>query len=135
MRLLHTHYWAYVLLDMMSYHFHSARYSPVHLTNGSIYVNMGNGIADPPNEAHASDLTRRLAKSLNAQAILLSAPGIAGSRETRDAFYGYIWQRRFKGQEKLARWIHTFPGQCSCKIKELSNIYQKLGLRQVELLH
>ena len=46
------------------------------------------GIADPNHEAHASDLTRRLAKSLNAQAVLLAAPGVAGSRKACDAFYG-----------------------------------------------
>lgn len=44
-------------------------------------------LGDPNNDTHASDLTRRLARCLNGQAILLPAPGAAGSRATRDAFY------------------------------------------------
>jgi DNA-binding transcriptional regulator LsrR (DeoR family) len=44
-------------------------------------------LGDPNNDTHASDLTRRLARSLNGQAVLLPAPGAAGSPTTRDAFY------------------------------------------------
>jgi DNA-binding transcriptional regulator LsrR (DeoR family) len=49
------------------------------------------GIVDPNHEAHAADLTRRLAKFLGAQAILLPAPGVAGSRGARDAFYSDLY--------------------------------------------
>lgn len=45
------------------------------------------GLGDPNNETHASDLTRRLARALNGQALLLTAPGAAGTRIARDAFY------------------------------------------------
>jgi len=45
------------------------------------------GLVDPSNEIHAADLTRRLARCLGARALLLPAPGIAGSRSTRDAFW------------------------------------------------
>ena len=46
------------------------------------------GLGDPNNEAHAGDLTRRLAKFLGGSAQLLPAPGVAGSRASRDALYG-----------------------------------------------
>lgn len=44
------------------------------------------GLGDPIHEEHATELVRRLAKSLNARAILLPAPGIAGSEAARNAF-------------------------------------------------
>jgi DNA-binding transcriptional regulator LsrR (DeoR family) len=44
------------------------------------------GLGDPTNETHAAELTRRLAAVLEAQAILLPAPGIAGSKEAAGAF-------------------------------------------------
>lgn len=56
------------------------------LTGVTVIQGLGS-LGDPNNDAHASDLTRRLARSLNGQAILLPAPGAAGSRATRDAFY------------------------------------------------
>lgn len=37
------------------------------------------GLGDPTRETHAADLTRRLAKILGGQAVLLPAPGVAGS--------------------------------------------------------
>jgi DNA-binding transcriptional regulator LsrR (DeoR family) len=45
------------------------------------------GLGDPNSEVHGSDLTRRLAKALGAQAFLLPAPGVAGSRSAYDALY------------------------------------------------
>ncbi len=39
------------------------------------------GLGDPTNETHGADITRRLAKILDGQAILLPAPGAAGSPE------------------------------------------------------
>ena len=44
------------------------------------------GLVDPNLEVHATELVRRLAKVLNAKAILLPAPGVAGSKAARDAF-------------------------------------------------
>jgi DNA-binding transcriptional regulator LsrR (DeoR family) len=43
------------------------------------------GLGDPNHEAHGAELTRHLAKALNAEAVLLPAPGVAGSRSARDA--------------------------------------------------
>jgi DNA-binding transcriptional regulator LsrR (DeoR family) len=43
------------------------------------------GLGDPGHETHASDLTRRMARALRGTAVLLPAPGVAGSREARDA--------------------------------------------------
>jgi DNA-binding transcriptional regulator LsrR (DeoR family) len=46
------------------------------------------GLGDPTNETHAADLTRRLARILDGRAVLLPAPGVAGSLETRMAYAG-----------------------------------------------
>jgi DNA-binding transcriptional regulator LsrR (DeoR family) len=42
------------------------------------------GIGNPTAEMHAGQLTRRLANLLHGEATILSAPGVVGSRETRD---------------------------------------------------
>jgi DNA-binding transcriptional regulator LsrR (DeoR family) len=44
------------------------------------------GLVDPNNEIHAADLTRRLARTFGAKALLLPAPGVAGNQTTREAF-------------------------------------------------
>lgn len=46
------------------------------------------GLGDPTNETHAADLTRRLAQILGGRAVLLPAPGVAGSLEARKAYAG-----------------------------------------------
>jgi DNA-binding transcriptional regulator LsrR (DeoR family) len=46
------------------------------------------GLADPNNEIHAADLTRRLSKSLGGKALLLPAPGVAGNQPAREAHCG-----------------------------------------------
>jgi DNA-binding transcriptional regulator LsrR (DeoR family) len=56
------------------------------LSNMTVVQGLG-GLGDPNNETHASDLTRRLARALNGQALLLAAPGAAGNRVARNAFY------------------------------------------------
>ncbi|MFN2160305.1 MAG: sugar-binding transcriptional regulator [Anaerolineales bacterium] len=44
------------------------------------------GLGNPNSETHAADLTRRLARILDGQAVLLPAPGIAGSQSAQVAF-------------------------------------------------
>lgn len=44
------------------------------------------GLGDPNNEVHATELTRRLAAYVNGRGVILSAPGLAGSREVYEAF-------------------------------------------------
>jgi DNA-binding transcriptional regulator LsrR (DeoR family) len=46
------------------------------------------GLADPNNEIHAADLTRRLSRSLGGRALLLPAPGVAGNKKAREAHCG-----------------------------------------------
>ncbi len=46
------------------------------------------GLGDPTHETHAADLTRRLAQILGGQAILLPAPGVAGSLAAAEAYNG-----------------------------------------------
>ena len=41
-------------------------------------------IGNPTAETHAAQLTRRLASLVNGQATVLSAPGVVGSKETRN---------------------------------------------------
>ena len=45
------------------------------------------GLGDPNKEVHAADLTRRLAQVFDGRAVLLPTPGVAGSKESREAFY------------------------------------------------
>jgi len=44
------------------------------------------GLGDPTQETHAADLTRRLAQILGAQAVLLPAPGVAGSLASAEVY-------------------------------------------------
>lgn len=44
------------------------------------------GLGDPTNETHAADLTRRLAKAVGGRAVLLPAPGVAGTIATGAAY-------------------------------------------------
>ena len=44
------------------------------------------GLGDPTQETHAADLTRRLAQILGGQAVLLPAPGVAGSLAAAEAY-------------------------------------------------
>jgi DNA-binding transcriptional regulator LsrR (DeoR family) len=46
------------------------------------------GLGDPTRSTHAADLTRRLAQMLGGRALLLPAPGVAGSLESRKAYAG-----------------------------------------------
>jgi DNA-binding transcriptional regulator LsrR (DeoR family) len=59
--------------------------SPTHLAGSTVIQGLG-GLVDPTNEAHASDLTRRLAQALGAQPVLLGAPGVVGRREAARLF-------------------------------------------------
>jgi DNA-binding transcriptional regulator LsrR (DeoR family) len=61
--------------------------SPPLELKGAVVIQGLGGLADPNDEVHAADLTRRLAKALNGQAFLLSAPAIAASCNSRDVFY------------------------------------------------
>ena len=54
------------------------------LTGVSVIQGLG-GLGDPTHEAHAADLTRRLARILGGQAILLPAPGVAGTPSAAQA--------------------------------------------------
>jgi DNA-binding transcriptional regulator LsrR (DeoR family) len=59
------------------------------------------GLADPNEEFHASDLTRRLAKALRAQAFLLLAPAVAANEKAckalmSDNYLGAILERARK---------------------------------------
>ncbi len=46
------------------------------------------GLGDPTHETHAADLARRLTQVLGGQAILLPAPGVAGSAAAKQAYTG-----------------------------------------------
>ena len=48
-------------------------------------VQINGGLGRPEAETHGADLTRRMAESLGARPVMLSAPGIVASRMVRDA--------------------------------------------------
>jgi DNA-binding transcriptional regulator LsrR (DeoR family) len=61
-------------------------YSP-HLDADDLTVIQGlGGLGDPRHETYATELVTRLAKALSAEPVLLGAPAVAGTRETRDSF-------------------------------------------------
>lgn len=60
------------------------------------------GLGDPNKEVHAFDLTRRLAQVLGGEAVLLPTPGVAGTRETRDAFYADPFVKKILEQARRA---------------------------------
>jgi DNA-binding transcriptional regulator LsrR (DeoR family) len=76
--------WGGSLLSMVNA---ASHHGPMELKDLTIIQGLG-GLVDPNNEIHAADLTRRLARALGAKAVLLPAPGIAGSKSTREAFAG-----------------------------------------------
>jgi DNA-binding transcriptional regulator LsrR (DeoR family) len=54
-------------------------------TGVSVVQGLG-GLGDPVNETHATELTRSLSKALGGQALLLPAPGVAGTHAAHQAF-------------------------------------------------
>jgi DNA-binding transcriptional regulator LsrR (DeoR family) len=58
------------------------------------------GLGDPNKEVHAADLTRRLAQVFGGEAVLLTTPAVAGTREARDT---YLEDPFVKDILKLAR--------------------------------
>ncbi len=46
------------------------------------------GLGNPTHDSYATQLTTRLAQMLKAEAVLLGAPAVAGTREARDSFLG-----------------------------------------------
>jgi len=74
--------WGGSLLGMVNALSH---HPPVEMEDVTVVQGLG-GLVDPNNEVHAADLTRRLARALGAKAVLLPAPGIAGSQSAREAF-------------------------------------------------
>jgi DNA-binding transcriptional regulator LsrR (DeoR family) len=74
--------WGGSLLGMVNTLSFSAR---TDLQDITVIQGLG-GLVDPNHEVHATELVRRLARVLNAKAILLPAPGVAGSKAARDAF-------------------------------------------------
>ncbi len=75
--------WGSSLLGMVNALYASASTSEV---EGVTVVQGLGGLGDPTNEVHAADLTRRLARILSGQAVLLPAPGVAGTLAAADAF-------------------------------------------------
>ena len=74
--------WGGSLLGMVNTLAFSAR---ADVEDISVIQGLG-GLVDPNHEEHATELVRRLARCLSAKAILLPAPGVAGSEAARDAF-------------------------------------------------
>jgi DNA-binding transcriptional regulator LsrR (DeoR family) len=58
-----------------------------HLDADDLTVIQGlGGLGDPRHETYATQLVTRLAHALRAEPVLLGAPAVAGTRETRDSF-------------------------------------------------
>jgi DNA-binding transcriptional regulator LsrR (DeoR family) len=86
-RVVRSHYkivisWGETLLAMVN----ALSAGPAIEVEGTMVIQGLGGLADPNEDVHAADLTRRLAKALRAQAFLLPAPAIAASHAARKAF-------------------------------------------------
>ena len=58
---------------------------PLRTPRGRKVIQIEGGIGDPSSEAHASHMTRRLAELCGTEAVMLQAPGIVGSVDTKQA--------------------------------------------------
>jgi DNA-binding transcriptional regulator LsrR (DeoR family) len=73
--------WGESILGMVN----AVSYGPrVNIEGVRVIQGLG-GLGDPNHEAHGAELTRRLAKALDAEAVLLPAHGVVGSRSARNA--------------------------------------------------
>jgi DNA-binding transcriptional regulator LsrR (DeoR family) len=70
--------WSAALLEMVNAMHPSQRFK------GSRVIQILGGIGSPNAEVHATQVTRRLADLIGADATLLPAPGVVGSRDARD---------------------------------------------------
>ena len=70
--------WSAALLEMVNAMHPSQRFK------GTRVVQILGGIGSPNAEVHATQVTRRLADLVGAEATLLPAPGVVGSRDARD---------------------------------------------------
>lgn len=75
--------WGTTLLGMVS-GLHHVQTEGVHI------VQIVGGLGQPESEVHATDLCRRLARSLEARFTLLPAPGIVTNQRTKEAFLADI---------------------------------------------
>lgn len=71
--------WGYTIRGMVS------ALEPRNLPNVRI-VQLTGGIGKPESEAHATELCRAMARTLSCKLVLLPAPGVVRSRETRDVY-------------------------------------------------
>lgn len=58
---------------------------PLRTPRGARVIQIEGGIGDPSSEAHASRMTRRIAEFCGTEAVMLQAPGVVGSAETKRA--------------------------------------------------
>ena len=70
--------WSAALLEMVNAMHPSQRFK------GTRVIQILGGIGSPNAEVHATQVTRRLADLIGADATLLPAPGVVGSRDARD---------------------------------------------------
>jgi len=70
--------WSAALLEMVNAMHPSQRFK------GTRVIQILGGVGNPNAEVHATQVTRRLADLIGAEATLLAAPGVVGSRDARD---------------------------------------------------
>jgi DNA-binding transcriptional regulator LsrR (DeoR family) len=74
--------WGGALLGMVN----ALRRHPHRDMRGALVIQGLGAVVDPGRDAHSTELTRRLAHFLGGEALLLPAPGVAGSRQARNSF-------------------------------------------------
>jgi len=58
---------------------------PLRTPRGTRVIQIEGGVGDPSSEAHASHMTQRLAELCGTEAVMLQAPGVVGSVDTKRA--------------------------------------------------
>jgi DNA-binding transcriptional regulator LsrR (DeoR family) len=103
--------WGNSLLGMVNGLTSSTR---LEVSGMSVIQGLG-GLGDLNHEIHATQLVRRTASALNAQAVLLPAPAVAASPAARDAFYKDPYVAQVLNRARAADIAFVGIGSCSAE--------------------
>ncbi len=103
--------WGNSLLGMVNALTSSTR---LDVSGMSVIQGLG-GLGDLNHEIHATQLVRRAASALNAQAVLLPAPAVAASPAARDAFYKDPYVVQVLNRARAADLAFVGIGSCSAE--------------------
>ncbi len=92
------------------------------------------GLGDPSQETHATQLLTRLAQALRANPVLLGAPAVAGTRQTRDTFASDPMVARTLTMARSADMIFVGIGACSADAMTLADFWKVMNPSMLDAL-